>query len=103
MKVKLAYGEEGLWVDLPDRNVTVVEAGYVPGVSAEDEAIRAALRAPSGTPPLRDLVTGDDTVAIVFSDLTRPQPREIMLAVMLKELSHVPREQIVLILSLIHI
>jgi len=100
MKVELAYGKEGLWVELPDRNVTVVESGYVPGISAEDEAIRAALRAPSGTPPLRDLVDGDDTVAIVFSDLTRPQPREIMLAVMLEELSHVSREQIVLINAL---
>ena len=39
MKVKLAYGEEGLWVDLPDRNVTVVESGYVPGISAEDEGL----------------------------------------------------------------
>jgi nickel-dependent lactate racemase len=100
MKVRLAYGEEGLWVDLPDRNVTVVESGYVPGIPAEDEAIRAALRAPSGTPPLRDLVDGDDTVAIVFSDLTRPQPRKIMLSVLLEELSHIPREQIVLINAL---
>jgi len=100
IRVKLAYGEEGLWVELPDRNVTVVESDFVPGISAEDEAIREAVRAPLGTPPVRDLVGGDDTVAIVFSDLTRPQPREIMLSVLLEELSHVPRKQIVLINAL---
>ena len=88
MKVKLAYGEEGLWVELPDRNVMVVEPSHVPGVSAEDEAIREALRAPLGTPPLAGLVDENDTVAIVFSDLTRPQPREIMLSVLLTTKNH---------------
>jgi nickel-dependent lactate racemase len=100
VKVELAYGEEGLWVELPHRYVTVVESDYVPGIPAEDEAIRESLRAPLGTRPMRDLVGGDDTLAIVFSDLTRPQPRELMLSVLLEELSHVPREQIVLINAL---
>jgi len=97
MRVKLAYGKEGLWVDLPDRNVTVVEPKYVPGLPDEREAIRAALRSPMGTRPLRDLIKPDDTVAIVFSDITRPQPRDRMLPVLLEEIAHVPRSQIVLI------
>ncbi len=100
MKVKLAYGREGLWVDLPERNVTVVAPRHVPGLADEEGALRAALRAPLHTPPLRDLVQPADTVAIVFSDLTRPQPRERMLPVLLAELAHVPREQIVLINAL---
>ena len=100
MKVKLAYGKEGLWVELPDDNVTVVEPKFVPGVPDETEAIRSALRKPIGTPPLRDLAKPDDTVAIVFSDITRPQPRERMLPVLLEELSHVPPEKIVLINAL---
>lgn len=100
MRVKLAYGKEGLWAELPDQNVTVVEPRYVPGLPNEDQAIRAALRAPLGTSPLRDLVASDDTVAVVFSDITRPQPRERMLPVLLEEISHVPREQIVLINAL---
>jgi nickel-dependent lactate racemase len=100
MKVKLAYGKEGLWVELPDDNVTVVEPRFVPGLPDETEAIRSALREPIGTPPLRDLVKPDDTVAIVFSDITRPQPRERMLPVLLEELAHVPSENIVLINAL---
>ncbi len=100
MRVKLAYGKEGLWVELPDRNVTVVEPRYVPGLPDEAEAMRAALRTPLGSPPLRDLVRPDDTVAIVFSDITRPQPRERMLPALLQEIAHVPRERIVLINAL---
>jgi nickel-dependent lactate racemase len=100
MKVRLAYGKEGLWVELPDDNVTVVEPRFVPGLPDETEVIRSALREPIGTPPLRDLVKCDDTVAIVFSDITRPQPRERMLPVLLEELAHIPPENIVLINAL---
>lgn len=100
MKVRLAYGKQGLWVDLPDGNVTVVEPRYAAGVPDEMEAIRAAVRAPIGSPPLRDLVRPSDSVAVVFSDLTRPQPRDRMLPVLLDELGHVPRSQIVLINAL---
>ena len=100
MRVKLAYGKEGLWIELPDRNVTVVEPKYVQGLVDEREALRTALRSPTGTPPLRDLVKSDDTVAIVFSDITRPQPRKQMLPILLDEISHVPREQILLINAL---
>jgi nickel-dependent lactate racemase len=97
MRVKLAYGRDGLWVDLPDHNVSVVEPRRVPGVPQEREAIRSALREPLGSPSLRELVKKHDTVAVVFSDITRPQPRQQMLSVLLEEISHVPSEQIVLI------
>ncbi len=100
MKVKLAYGKEGLWVDLPDHNVTVVQPRHVRGLAHEAAAVREALRAPIGARPLRELVRADDTVAVVFSDLTRPQPRERMLPILLEELAHVARERIVLINAL---
>lgn len=100
MRVKLAYGKEGLWVELPDENVTVVEPKFVPGLPDEEAAIRQALREPLGAPPLRELVRPTDTVAIVFSDITRPMPNDRVLPVLLEELSHVPRENIVLINAL---
>ncbi|MCK4314519.1 MAG: nickel-dependent lactate racemase, partial [Anaerolineae bacterium] len=56
-----------------------------------------ALRRPLGTPPLREMVKPEDTVAIVFSDITRPTPNDRLLPPLLAELCHVPREQIVLI------
>jgi len=97
MRVKLAFGKDGLWMDLPDRNVTVLEPKYIAGLADEKEALRSVLRAPIGTPALHELVQTDDTVAIVFSDITRPQPRDRMLPVLLQEIAHVPRDRIVLI------
>jgi len=97
MRLKLAYGRDGLWVDLPDRNVTVVEPRFVEGLSDEAAAILQALRQPLDSPPLRELVRPDDTVAVVFSDITRPTPNDRLLPPLLAELSDVPREQIVLI------
>jgi lactate racemase len=80
--------------------VTVVEPKHVPGLSNEGEEIRRALKAPRGSPPLRELIKTSDTVAVVFSDITRPQPRERMLPVLLEEISHVPVDQVVLVNAL---
>ena len=100
MIVKVAYGREGLWVDLPADNMTVVEPSYVPGLPDEQRALREALRNPIGTPPVAELVSPEDAVAIVFSDLTRPQPRRRMLSALLDEIAAVPPEQVVLINAL---
>jgi nickel-dependent lactate racemase len=106
MRIKLAYGREGLWIDLPDTaNTTVIEPLFVPGLADEAAAIRAALREPIGTQPLKELVeaetarTKNSTVAIVFSDITRPMPNERVLPVLLAELAEagVRDEQITLI------
>jgi nickel-dependent lactate racemase len=107
MQIKLAYGRDGLWVDLPDdAPVTVIEPQFVPGLPDERAALVAALRSPEGTPPLRDLVRADDaaglTVAVVFSDLTRPMPNDRVLPLLLEELAlaGVSDEQIVLVNAL---
>jgi len=98
MSVRLAYGRRGLDVPLPDAaQATVLEPRYVPDLPDEDAAMRAALRAPIDTPPLRDLVSPNTSVAVVFSDLTRPQPRERMLPLLLAEIEAVPAGRITLI------
>ena len=98
MSVRLAYGRRGLDVPLPDAaQATVLEPRYVPDLPDEDAVMRAALRAPIDTPPLRDLVSPSTSVAVVFSDLTRPQPRERMLPLLLAEIEAVPAGRITLI------
>ncbi|MCL5962489.1 MAG: nickel-dependent lactate racemase [Chloroflexi bacterium] len=97
MLVDLAYGKDGLGVELPDENVTVIEPLFHPGLPREDEAIRQAIRKPIGSPPLRDLVSSDDSVVVVFSDKTRPMPNKRVLPVLLAELDHLPADQILLI------
>jgi len=103
MRLKLAYGRTGLGIDLPnDASVTVIEPQFVPGLPDEQAAIVEALRAPTGTRPLRELVSPGDTVAIVFSDLTRPMPNDRVLPPLLDELAGagVPDDQVVLINAL---
>lgn len=101
--VHLAYGKQGLTVYLPDDvPVTVIEPRFVPGLPDEPAAIRDALRNPIGSPPLRDLVRPTDTVAVVFSDITRPMPNDRVLPVLLDELAAagVPDSRIVLVNAL---
>ncbi len=106
MRVKLAYGREGLWIDVPDEmDATVIEPLFVPGLEDEAGAIRTALRSPTGSAPLQQLVADaahnghKPSVAIVFSDITRPMPNDRVLPVLLEELAlaGVQDEQIVLI------
>jgi nickel-dependent lactate racemase len=100
MRLKLAYGRSGLEIELPpDAPVTVIEPQRVPGLPDEQAAIPSALRAPMGQRPLRDMVRREDTVAVVFSDLTRPMPNDRVLPPLLNELAlaGVPDAQIVLV------
>jgi nickel-dependent lactate racemase len=103
MRLRLAYGKDGLWIDLPDgAPVAVIEPQFVSGLRDESAAIVEALRSPLGTPPLRQLVRRHDTVAVVFSDLTRPMPNDRVLPPLLEELSQIglADEQIVLLSAL---
>jgi nickel-dependent lactate racemase len=97
MQVDLAYGRTGLTITLPEDYVDVVEPVDLPGVGDPMEALRSALRTPLGTQPLHQLAGTNDTVAIVFCDITRPAPNHLMVPAILAELAHIPREQFVLI------
>ncbi|MGC9520763.1 MAG: nickel-dependent lactate racemase [Anaerolineae bacterium] len=103
MRLRLAYGREGLWVDLPDTaSITVIEPKPVEGLHDEQAALKAALATPLAAPPLQDAVTPDDSVAIVFSDITRPMPNDRVLPVLLATLdgAGVPADRVTLINAL---
>ncbi|MGG4493579.1 nickel-dependent lactate racemase [Brevibacillus reuszeri] len=96
MKTTLLYGKEGLTIDVPDDSL-IVEPKNLSGLEDEEAAVRQALQAPIGTLPLRDMVKNTDKVAIVISDITRPTPNHKLVPWILKELSHVPLENFVVI------
>ena len=97
MRIRLAYGRKGLWIELDDTwPVTIVEPHYIPGLADPSLALTAALRQPISMPPLRELVRPGHRIGIVFSDITRPAPNRLILPVLLAELSHVPRTHITL-------
>lgn len=94
--VKLAYGKTGLEVNVPD-DAVVIEPRHLAGLAYEQGAVLAAIRNPLGTPPLREMVKESDTVAIVISDMTRPTPNHKLVPWLMEELSHVPKENFVII------
>jgi len=99
MQVRLAYGRNGLDIEVPEENCSVVEPLYVPGLAGEGTSLLDVLRRPTGTPPLREVVTESHTVAIAVPDITRPIPTDRILPPVLEELVHVPREQVVILVA----
>ena len=83
--VELAYGCDGLRVDLPGE-AEIIEPLYVSGVADEAATVRQALRQPLAGPPLRDLVPRGATIGISVCDVTRPFPARRVLPVLLAEL-----------------
>jgi nickel-dependent lactate racemase len=97
MLIKLAYGKTGLPIELDDSlNVTVVEPSFVPALPDPEAAVRDALRAPIGSPPLADLVRPGMRVGVVFSDITRPAPNPLILSAVLEVLDAVPGIEVTL-------
>ena len=99
MKVKLAYGRDGMEVELPDERTTVIQPTYVPGLPDAEGAILTALRNPLGSPPLRRIANTSHKVAISVCDITRPMPSETLLPLLLGELRHVPPENITILIA----
>jgi nickel-dependent lactate racemase len=97
VRTRLQYGTDGLEVDLPASNLTVLEPRFVPGLPDEAAAFREAVTRPLAGPPLRDLVRSTDRVAVVIPDLTRPLPTDRLLPWLFADLDHVPPERFVIV------
>jgi nickel-dependent lactate racemase len=97
VRVRLQYGREGMDIDVPGTDVTVVEPRFVPGLPDEAAAFRDAVRRPIGAPPLREVVKASDGVAVVIPDLTRPLPSDRLLPWLFAELAHVPAERFTIV------
>lgn len=97
MRTRLQYGTEGLTVDLPSSNVTVLEPRFVPGLPDEAAAFREAVEHPVAGPPLREMVRPTDRVAVVIPDITRPLPTDRLLPWLFAALPHVPEERFVIV------
>ena len=97
MRINLAYGKTGLPIELDDAlDITVVEPAYVPPLDDPAAAVRAALEAPIGSPPLRRLLRPGLRVGVVFSDITRPAPNPLLLGAVLEVLDAVPGVEVTL-------
>lgn len=103
--VELAYGQGWLPVSLPgDVDITVVEPTYHAAVSDEAAYLRDVLANPVAGPRLRDRVRPGQTMAISMCDLTRPQPRDLMIPAVLEEVEGIiaPKDIVVLVATGTH-
>ncbi len=106
MQLTLALGKRGVAVSLPDHyDTSVLEPRFAEDLPDFGEAIRAAIAAPIGTQPLRELARGKKTAAISVCDITRPAPNKLVLPAVLEALEQggiAPSEVRILIATGLH-
>ncbi|KJR44240.1 Transcriptional regulator [Desulfosporosinus sp. I2] len=96
MDVMLAYGKNGLSINVPEQT-RIVEPNFLELPENDHELVLQALRNPIGTRPLKEMVKSTDKVVIVISDITRPTPNHKLVPWILEELPHVPLENVSII------
>ena len=102
MRVDLAFGQNGLTVDLPDGfHYRVLEARTAVPLGCPEEAVRRALDVPTASPRLRELARGKPSAAISVCDITRPVPNRLILPAILSDLeaSSIPREKVTILIA----
>ncbi len=95
MKIRIAYGKQGLDVEVPDAYHPVVLRSSVDEPLADPQAgLRSALRDPIASPSLRQIAAraieripgGRVRAGIVFNDISRATPNDVILPVIIDEL-----------------
>jgi len=88
MKVSLNYGYDSMALDIPDKNyMGTLSPKDIKEIEDPINEVRRALAHPIGSKKLRELVSSQDKVIILASDVSRPCPSYILLPPILKELN----------------
>ncbi len=100
MNVDLLCGETHIELTVPD-NSTLLNPTEAPAMANPEEAVRAAVGNPIGTPPLAELAKGKKDACIVISDITRPVPNKVLLPPILDvlETAGIPKEKIIILIA----
>jgi nickel-dependent lactate racemase len=96
--VRLAYGEVGMLVELPTDRTTIVTPRHRTAAPDPLALLREAIAAPIAGPSLATLLRPGQRVAISVCDITRPQPRAVMLRAILEVLDGVIRPEDIVVL-----
>jgi nickel-dependent lactate racemase len=88
-EIELPYGHGSRSIEVPEANLAWIEGPkHVPPLVGLADAVRTALRNPIGSPSLAELVARHGTrTVILVDDGTRSTPQELILPVLLDELS----------------
>ena len=101
-RVHLAFGREGLDVDLPPGHTyQILECPAIAGLPDPTAAIEQAMACPVAGPALVDLARGKKSAAISVCDITRPVPNPVVLPPLLRALQEagVPKDGIRILIA----
>jgi len=101
-KVKLDYGEQGLSVELPRRNVVkALSMKTMPIIKNPEGMLHKLLAQPISSPPLAKLAQPKKSACIVICDITRPVPNRVILPPILDclEANGIARQDITLLIA----
>ena len=99
MRILLDYGTDGLAVDLPDHDVTVIEPVPRPAVPDPHATLMAAIIAPIGCAPLRQQVRPGHRIGISVCDITRAQPRQEQIRALFTEMPDVRPQDVTIFIA----
>jgi len=102
MKLKFDFGSDGLWVEVPDKNIIkVLTMKKSEPISNPAEAVEKALENPIGCQPLAELARGKESACVVICDITRPVPNKVLLPPILETLEKngIKREKITILIA----
>ncbi len=100
--IGLLYGRGQLKLNMPaNADVTLIAKGKLQKIADRAAAVRHALLAPIGSPPLAELAKGRKSACILICDITRPVPNHLFLRPMIETLvgSGVPLDRIVILVA----
>ena len=88
MKVSLNYGHNSMALDIPDENyIGTLSPKDIKEIEDPINEVRRALANPIGSKKIKELVSSQDKVIILASDISRPCPSYILLPPILGELN----------------
>lgn len=103
MTVEVGFGKGTITLDIPDRHPTsILKPNEVDSGLTGSAEVERALAHPIGTPHIGKIVSANEKIAIITSDITRPLPSKTILPSLLDDLyaAGIQREDIVIVFGL---
>lgn len=97
--LRLEYGTTGLQAEFPADRTTVIEPVFARAEPDPAGVLVKALRAPLGRPPLREMFRTGQKTGISVCDITRAQPRQVMLEALLSEMPGIRMQDVTVFIA----
>jgi len=96
MYIAIPFGKSTLSIAIPECAV-VLEPVHSDPLENPDKIAEEILKNPAGSPPLKDIISPEDSIAIVTSDITRPAPNRSIVTWIMNELKTEPEKVTIII------